>query len=386
MKLPELNEESPINKAFYEFDIANASLSELDYKLNAVDQQATPMKAVSDLLIKEIHWRKDHNQNIVASIEGSQGSGKSMPFSYFGLLIASIFNEKFTPEHVFFTPEDLDFAIQNAKKKETFLRDEHLFTRAGLMSNFVEKSLSDYEEQLRFNQNNLLFCSVNLQNHSHFFCFESKHIIFDDKGYPKSFICMLKTPRYTDRSEFVWRGYINFPMPNTDFVEGYLKRKEEHIKNLKNKYGNTLNPVNYFAEDILKEKEKQLVMTTKEGFIKPIKSELMQFVIHEKIGTRKFTIAGYKLLEAKLKQLLIEKYVPQNELIFKRQEELRLNQNKKVSDILKEKEEILDKRRERKDELFKLKLEEEKRKNDLKERDLMLKKELLELKKNEKLK
>ena len=197
---------------------------------------------------------------------------------------------------------------------------------------------------------------------------------------------MCSSDLYTDKNEFVWRGYVQFPMPNKDFVDGYLKRKEAHIINLKNKYGNTLNPVNYFAEQILKEKEKQLIITTKEGFIKPIKSELMQFVITDKIGTRKFTIAGYKLLEAKLKQLLIEKYAYENELIYKQQEKIRLEKNKKVSEILNQKEEEAENRRKRKEELFKLKLKEEKRKNDLKERLLKIKEEMLKIKKNETIK
>lgn len=387
IELPKLDQQSPIFKAFYEFDVLHINWSANDYILNAVNQQETPIQKTTKLWEKEIHWRKDHKQNIVLSHEGAQGSGKSMPECYNGLLIGSIFGVPFTVNDVCFTPEELKQKIQNGVPRETFLKDEHLFTRAGIMANFMEQNLTDYEEQLRINQNNLLFCSVKLQNHAHFFQFESAWINFNSESYPESFISVLKTPRLTNRNEFVWRGYIEFPMPNKDFVEEYLKKKQIHIDNLKKTYGNTLDPIPVYANKILKEKESSLIQRTKEGFIKPIKAELMQLVVSEVIGTRLFTLKGQDILLAKVKQLLKEKYETENMAIAKKQEELRQRKNKKVSELLEEQEDKAAKRRQEKLAFMKEKLLEEKRKNDLKEKALKLKEqELAQKKTTEKLK
>lgn len=381
IELPSLNQQSPVFKAFYEFDVAHIAWGNNDYILNAINQAETPIAKITRLWNSEIHWRYGHKQNIVASHEGAQGSGKSMPQAYNCLLIGSVFGVPFNVDNVCFTPEDLKQRLQNSKSKETFLRDEHLFTRAGIMSNFNESNLSDYEEQLRISQNNLIFCSVELQNHAHFFQFESGWTNFNEEGYPVSFISVLKTPRFTNRKEFVWRGYIEFPMPNKDFVEAYLKKKHEHIENLKKMYGNTLDPIPFYANKIFNEKESSLIQRTKEGFIKPIKAELMQLIMSDVIGTRMFTLKGQEILLAKLKQLIQEKFEPDNNLIAKQQEALRLKKNKKISEILEDEDNKAAARRKEKLEFMREKLAEDKRKNDLKEQSLKLKEEMLNLQK-----
>jgi len=312
MILPEVrkDQESPLKQYCDSFDVEHLNWSTEDYKLNALQ---IPVKDMTDLLVKDWKWRKEHGMNVVASEEGGQGTGKSLFCIYAGLLLAQIFGVPFTPKHVFFAPELLEKAISKAKQSETFLRDEHQRSRVGKMSNMINENLADYEDQLRKHQNNLIFSAVDLQSHSHFFCFETKHIIYDSSGKPTYLLSMLKTPRYTDRKQFVWRGMISFPIPNDNFLEGYDKVKDAHLKNLKAKYGNTLDPVLYYAKKITAKREKDLIKDTREGFIAPTKHELIEFIIVEEIGTRRFTNEGYKLLEAKIKEIISLKYAKVNE-------------------------------------------------------------------------
>lgn len=374
MQVP-LNEESPLKQYFDKFDIENIGWSTDDYKLSAMQRDVTE---TTHLLIADWKWRKEHRQNVVASIDGPQGGGKSMPFSYIALMLGKIFGVPFTPEGVYFSVEELDEAIQNSVPCQTFFKDEDPKTRVGLMSHMLDANIADYEEQLRINQNNLLQAGVELRNHAHFFWFESKHTIFDKTGYPVAFFSMLKTPRYTDRKDFVWRGFVRFPMPNKNFVEKYLERKQKHNENLKAKYGNTLNPVSFYSQEIFNKRKQDLIQKTKDGFIKPLKRELMDFIVAEEIGTRRFTNAGYDRLVAQIRAVIINEFEQENSQVAAAIEVQRELQSKERDKVRQSELDLMDTRRQEKMEFMKEKLAEEKRKNDLKERQLKLKEKAIQ--------
>lgn len=379
-----LGEESPMQKAYDEFDVSHIDWTANDYIKYAMQ---LPVEETNKLMLTDFKWRKGHKQNVVASVEGFQGKGKSMPFCYLGLLLGEIFEVKFTTDYIFFSPEDLDVALGKAKPKETFLRDEHLKANVGRMSHMIEANLADYEDQLRINQNNLLFAAVELQQHSHFFCFEAKHTIWTERNgepYPAKFISILKTPRYTNRHEFVWRGSVSFLMPNDKFVEEYLIKKNNHIANLKAKYGNTLDPIKYYADLIFEKRKDNLIKRDRCGFVSPINRELMDFIIAEEIGTRRFTVAGYDILNALIRERIKIDFEAENQQVFTAVEQAKLmkkqeTDEQKVNDLT-----TLSEQRKIKQELQAQKLAEEKRKNDLRERMIQLKEqEILNKKKVE---
>jgi len=375
--------DSPLSEKFDSFDMQHTDWTYRDYQQYAANMELCPPEQMNFLLKEETEWKFDHGQNIVASMEGPQGKGKSLPFSSFGLFLGSVYGNKFTPNNIYFLPEELEEALSNAGERETFMRDEHLYSRVGMMSHMINDNLSDYEEQLRINQNNLLFCSVELQNHAHFLCFEAKHTVWtmkNEKKYPKMFYAMLSTPRYTDRKLFVWRGFVSFQMPPDDFVEAYDKRKRKHIENLKNKYGDTLKQVSYIAQDIFAEREKELIKVLNNGLVKSISSIRMMKVIKNDIGTRRFTKEGYAHLIDEIKQEIEKKYSDKNEEIIK-QAILQANQRKALIENEKKNFEAeIEERRKKKQEFQIQKLEEIKKKNALKQRLLELKEKELKLK------
>jgi len=377
------DQESPLKRAFDKFDIEHATWSEDDYKVRALE---TPVKKTTDLLVDDWNWRYEHKQNIILSAEGDQGSGKSLLLSYGCLLQSSIFKKPFFDpkdikvlrKHLSFDPEMLASQIENSEGCETFLNDEHRKGKIGMMSNMIGSTVEEYEDQLRKDQDNMNFASPDLQNHTHFFVFETKHIVFGKDGFPISVMAMLKTKRYTNRKEFVWRGLVGFPVPSKAYLEQYDELKTEHLKRLKARYGNTLDPIAYYANKLFEENHKELIKETREGFIKPRKAELIYFIIAREIGTRKFTTGGYSLLQAKLKQLITETYERHNQVIEEKldaeAEELKEQRRAKFNEQQAEAET----KREHRLQILEKKLIEERRKNDLKEKALKLREKELD--------
>ena len=219
---------------------------------------------------------------------------------------------------MYFEIEELNEALGVANPRETYMKDEHRKTVAGVMSNMQEANLADFEDQLRINQNNLFYTSVQLQQHSHFFIFESKHIIWNEDGtYPKGFLSMLKTKRYTASTTYppVWRGFVLWPMPNEKIVEEYMVKKRAHIELLKKRFSTTLTPVKEKAVEIFSKREKDLVKVLPSGEVRPIKSDMMMFVIDEEIGSGRFTIKGYEMLKTLLRKIIDDRYLEHNQLV-----------------------------------------------------------------------
>jgi hypothetical protein len=373
MQVPK-DAESPLKQYFDNFDVQHFDWRNQDYKMHAL--QTNPDE-LGKLLIQDWKWRKDHQQNVVASMEGPQGTGKSRPCSYVGLLLGQIFEFPFTPIDIFFSPDEFDEGFQKAKPCQTLLKDEDPKTRVGLMSHMIDTNITDYEEQSRQLQINLLQAGVELRKHAHFFCFESKHILFDENAYPIAFMSVLKTPRYTDRYDFVWRGMVRFPMVNREFDAGYLKRKNEHLKNLQAKYGNSLDPVAFFAKQIYDKRKDRLLNKTKDSFVKPIKQDLMEFIVAEEIGTRRFTVAGYKLLYAKMQEIIISEFQESNDELYAAIQVRRELEKQQSVQQKEEQNSVQEQNRKEKLEFLKEKLLEEKRKNDIKEKTIALKEKAL---------
>jgi len=302
--------ESTLKQYCDNFDREHLAWSMNDYIDYALKQ--SPHK-ITALLKDDWEYREAHHQNIVASIEGQQGLGKSIPFLYASSLAGKIYKRSFKLEDLYFEIEELNEALGVAEPRQTFMKDEHRKTVAGVMSNMQEANLADFEDQLRINQNNLFYTSVQLQNHSHFFVFEAKHILWNEDGtYPTGFLSMLKTKRYTNPNQLVWRGYVLWPMPNEKIVQEYDVKKRAHIELLKKRFSTTLTPVKDKAAEIFSKRHKDLVRVLPNGEIKPIKSDMMMFVIDEEIGSGRFTIKGYEMLKTLLRKIIEDSHKEDN--------------------------------------------------------------------------
>ena len=252
-------DESPLETYFREVDINSTEATYGEYFSRAMQED---IRVMNSLLLDDIKFRADSFMNVVASVEGQQGSGKSISFIYLGLLIGKFFGYPFALKNIIFDPDDLDTALEKADKRTTWLMDEQKRANVGMMSRTTQLNLTDLEDQLRRSQINLLYASPSLRQHEHFFAFKTFRIIrINDadctecdeykhwnptsgqpspcdtcdlpadkrNGYPKYFLLLLQTKRLIDNM-LVPRGIVQFPMPNIKFIEQYDKVKQQHIK------------------------------------------------------------------------------------------------------------------------------------------------------------
>jgi hypothetical protein len=368
-----ITSESSLEQKLREFDLSHLDWGAREYTNYAI--HSMDGNSLRELLIEDIKYRKAHGRNIVASIDGFQGAGKSLFMSSFAIIISKIFGVPFNADYVFYSPMELDFALEKAPKCATYLRDEHKNSSHGEMSNMINENLSDYEEQLRIDQINLLFAGVKLRSHAHFFIFEAKRTNFDLTGKPISTTAVLKTPLYTDKETFVWRGEITLPVPPMDYLNAYDQRKREYNqKQLKEKSENVFAQLKPYAEKVLNIREEDLIKKTREGFISPQKEEIIKLVVGETIGSGKFTISAYRSIIAFIQDQLKKKYFKHNEDLIEELENKKKEQFEQRQALLDERRREDEERRLRKEELQKVKLEIEKER-------VKLKKQLYEMRK-----
>ena len=380
--MTEIISESLLEQKLRSFDLEHLDWSDKQYKEYAV--KGMDGNALRELLIEDLKYRKEHGLNVVASCDGWQGKGKSLFMSSFGLVIGKIYGKHFpqNAENVYYSPIELDFRLEKGNiEGETFLRDEHRYSNHGEGSRVVNENLADYEEQLRITQTNLLFASVKAQDHAHFFWFEAKQTNFDPiektpEGKPKplSVTAVLKTPLYTERDCFVWRGLITLPAPSMDYLQAYDLRKREYTqKYLREKSDNANAQIKPYAEKVIRLREQDLIKETRDGFINPQKEELISMTIDEILGSRIIVSAKKKMI-AYMQDELKKKYAKHNEQVIEQLEQKRKEQYEQRQQLLDERRREDEERRLRKEELQKMKM-------DIEKERVRLKKELYEMRK-----
>ena len=377
----EIVSESLLEQKLRSFDLEHLDWSDKQYKEYAL--KAMDSNSLRELLIADLKYRKEHGLNVVASCDGWQGKGKSLFMSSFAMFVGKIFGKPFPMDasNVFYSPIDLDFRLESEDiEGQTFLRDEHRYSNHGEGSRLVNENLTDYEEQLRITQTNLLFASVKAQDHAHFFWFEAKQTNFspdertpEGKPKPLSVTAVLKTPLYTERDCFVWRGLITFPAPSMEYLQAYDLRKRSYTqKDLREKGDNALAQIKPYAVKVMQAREEDLIKRTRDGFINPQKEELIKLVVAETIGSRKFTVSGYRSMIAYIQDELKKKYAKHNEDLIEQLEKKRQLQFEQRQQLLDTRRLEDEERRLRKEELQKEKLEIERQR-------VKLKKELYEM-------
>lgn len=290
--------------------------------------------------------------NNVISIDGQQGSGKSL----FGIALAYYLGQKFKQpflmeQNLYGFEEDLQQAYPAAPPRSTHVLDEQKHGMVGLGSYALKIALTEYEEKLRYTQKNLIYISPEERDHSHYFkftlsreperisnkennlcmqcplnvrdvCFTKnfetfcpqeildknggKKLEFWQKvGYPKSFTAMLWTkPEYSQF--FRKRGVVTFPMvtPKTAII--YDEIKQKIILRVENREDEGFNPIKSFAIDFVNEHLEVLLVKTPRGFYKPKQKELLEadFYTLSK-QTSRFTTKQTKLILALVREKLL---------------------------------------------------------------------------------
>src|SRR3990172_2394803 len=321
-----LHEENPLNNYFKQIDLQMADSTYNDYWIRSQQEDSDYL---GKLLVEEFKFRADMRLNVVASLEGSQGQGKTSAGIYLSLLLGKIFGKPFTLKNLAFFPEELDSLIEHSEYKETFMMDEQMRTNVGIMSHTIQQRLIDIEEQIRYAQNSLIYCSPAVRDHSHYFVFKAENPIrkqnpiclrckkpdcsvceipeYERSGYPERIKLMLFTKRLTD-DLLVPRGYIETPMPNYQIMQEYEVLKQKHIEELKKKESKMWEQMKNLAEIIFNQNKENLIMQTRKGY-KVATAKMIEIMLFDIKRMRYFTNDGKNLMITLIKQKAQEEII-----------------------------------------------------------------------------
>jgi hypothetical protein len=282
---------------------------------------------VFNLLKKDLEFRASHQLNVLMSIEGIQGTGKSLTGLYFGILLGKIFGEPLNWENVLVDPDLLDEKLRNSKRRSTFLLDEYRHKSVGIMSQTIRFSLMDFEEQSRYTQKNIIHCAPKVYDYNHYFVIKTNKVIrkqnpkcetcplfadctkkfystlcelsfYERAGYPESFLVDLYSHRLED-FRLVVRGKMLIPMVHFETALKYDEVKNKNIRILEKGLSEAWDILKRHSDKIIEKYEENLIADKKMPSSITIKRK-----IFDEFGSRKFTNEAIELLIDLVKEKL----------------------------------------------------------------------------------
>lgn len=292
---------SPMQQYIAEFDAAHLNWGYNEYWAYAC---AYDVKFWNTLFKNEIIFREKFGLNLIWSVEGTQGSGKSQSLIRMKQLIDSVYGinydiKKFV-DQIHFFPEDLEKALSESPKRNTHLLDEQIRVY-GMMSRFTEDQLSNYEDTFRKPQINIGYASPSLRRHEHFFIFEAMDNLYVDENDNVSAVdIMLKTRRKSDRA-IMPRGILRMRAPEKDLWDAYNDKKDNFIKRMQSNEGGMMKRLEDAADKVIAKYGELLVIETKNG-PKLASKSLIFLYTYKVLGTSAYTVAAYELIVEEIRR------------------------------------------------------------------------------------
>jgi hypothetical protein len=282
------------------FDLKYIDFSYNEYWKIAVNQDYRIWNA---LFKNELEHRERH-RNVVFSVEGEQGLGKSIFLLRMGQIISETYGNKFDLDNIHFFQDTFEKNLSEAKKRTFHGLDEQprLY---GVMSSYVQDQLANYEDIYRKPQISIGYASPSLRTHEHFFIFQAmgEIEIFEDNS-PASVSVMLMTKRKSDRM-IMPRAVLKFNWIDKKVWAEYEKRKDAFIGDFKSKKDPLLEKINEDAAKIIEKHGDKLILTNKEGVKKLAVKQTIDFYVYDVVGMRSYTMEGYRMLRESVKQKLL---------------------------------------------------------------------------------
>jgi hypothetical protein len=229
-------------------------------------RQRLIFKDISQLFYGWITDRIYTKRNIIISIEGYGGLGKSMSALYLATYLQQL-GMQFSHENIFWTNQSaLDWLSTKVnQEKFTFIKDEQVgLEQIGESSMQEQLALSSIEDIIRKPQINAIFVSINLKPHSHHFVLESLRINYETNQ------CM-HVIKSRDGIAFgmVRTGLIN----DENLIKVYNEKKDEFAaKAMTQQVRNPTEKWNEIAEEFISNDLPNLRMNSK----KQIQIKLME--------------------------------------------------------------------------------------------------------------
>lgn len=292
----------PIKKYIDEFDQKHIDLSYNDYWLIAKKQNPLVWNS---LFLKEIQFRANNYRNLVFSVEGEQGTGKSAGLIRILDILGQFFNP-FKVDNVYFYQEEFSEALRNYNVKDSFALDEQPRLH-GAMSGLLSDQLANFEDIYRKPQVNIGYASPSLRTHEHFFIFESiDEIELNEDGSPSSVCLMLKTKRQSDKL-IMPRGILKFSWVKPEIWKAYEKRKDAFIQSAKNRENKRFELIEAGSERVIKKFFEKLYSKKRDGSFKLISRATLDFYIMKTENMNDYTSQGLGYLRESIRQKVMDR-------------------------------------------------------------------------------
>lgn len=197
------------------------------------------MYDLTDKFFVDMKYRLDHEMNVILSIYGQTGTGKSAASLTIALVLAKIKDKKWSFDWLKDNPHDIMFAIQEGEpeKGTTFIMDEQDTTRAGINAATMMQMLNDLEKRVRKMQWNFVYNSPVPLAHAHHYLLETDGIdrenslirlkVYDAMGIPHGYIVIPFPP------DNVWEYYNEqFKEDILEDAAGFVSTEEKQISEL----------------------------------------------------------------------------------------------------------------------------------------------------------
>jgi predicted DNA-binding transcriptional regulator len=206
-----------------------AELRENGYEFNvqnAVNYDRT------DEFISYLFWKVNKGLNVIGSIIGQPGMGKSMAGKWIEFLLLLFSGRELDNMNTVFSITETRERLNDLKKigkikGVTILRDEQTI-QGGQGMRHDKTYEKNIETTVRHYGVNIIYVYTELVEHSHHLILETMGEIDYEKGCSK-LILYFKAP---GMENFMPIGYIRCYWPPKKLLEGYIKRKEKNIDRL----------------------------------------------------------------------------------------------------------------------------------------------------------
>lgn len=331
--------DTPLEQYVKEMDFRHRNKSYDDIYYNLALSVDT--KKFTNLFLMDIKHRAEFGLNIIASVTGMQGSGKSL----FGIQLCRSCSHYFgvpfeLKKHLYIDKDLINDDIRTVSNNTTLMYDEQERKSAGYGSTNTSLELRDYEDICRYTQKNLINIAPVLYEHGHYFIFrqyqsapdrirnkvcsdcpllvkcrragyntlcdelsdaEKKRIglikkfeFYEKDGYPKTLSYLLETIRYSD-GNWIPRGVVSFPMPPPEIAKEYDEVKKMNIFNYEARQTKSWDKKMEEVRNFVDKYEDKLIYKSKSGTkIKPKKTIKVLFL--SEYGDRRFTIDQTELM------------------------------------------------------------------------------------------
>lgn len=223
---------------------------------------------VNTTIAADMRWRNEHEGNVIASVYGMPGTGKSALGIAYCETLQRFNGRPFTVERIKCSNDDLAGLLKKSKKGDAHMKDENP-SEWGEGSGRAAGEVRNIEEAIRKQQKHFVFVSPELQTyHLHHYIFETWGIDFK--------LDLIKALVYIPSNLNIPLGYVVFKFPKKKLWKEYNVMKDKFLEKVENRTTNKKEYQEGIAREMMANEKFNSLKTQKqkEAYISYKKSNL----------------------------------------------------------------------------------------------------------------